>query len=54
MSFINGAKSVCGSYWNKCFHSTIDKLRKNTDVKICFFDIGNGIVIVNTSEYYEK
>ena len=54
VSFINSAKSVCGSNWNKRFHSTIDKLRKNTDIKICSFDKGNGIVIVNTSEYYEK
>ena len=54
VSFIKSAKSVCGAYWNKCIHSTIDKLRKNTDTKMCSFDKGNGIVIVNTSEYYEK
>ena len=37
VSFINSAKSVCGSNWNKRFHSTIDKLRKNTDIKILQF-----------------
>ena len=41
VSFINSAKSVCGSNWNKRFHSTIDKLRKNMDIKICSFDKGN-------------
>ena len=54
LSFLHGAKNVCGSRTNQNFHRTLRNLKKDQDIKICSFDKGNGIVIVNSKEYFEK
>ena len=47
-------KNVCGSRTNQNFHRTLRNLKKDQNIKICSFDKGNGIVIVNSKEYFEK
>ena len=54
MSFLNSAKNVCGNRVNQKFHKTLSGLKKDDSIRICSFDKGNGIVIVNKEEYYEK
>ena len=54
MSFLNSAKNVCGNKVNQKFHKTLLDLKKDTSIRICSYDKGNGIVIVNTTDYHQK
>ena len=54
MSFLNSAKNVCNSRVNQNFHRTLKTLKSDRSIKVCSFDKGSGIVIVNTEDYYEK
>ena len=35
-------------------HKTLSDLRSDESIKVCSFDKGNGVVILNSSDYYKK
>ena len=53
-SFLHSASSVCGSRTNQNFHKTLIKLKKDQSIKVCAFNKGNGIVIMNSKDYFDK
>ena len=53
-SFINSANSICGNVVNKRFHNTLKGLSKNKSIRLLNMDKGNGVVIMDTDEYYQK
>ena len=36
------------------YHRTLQNLSRDKSIKVCSFDKGNGLVILNSSDYYEK
>ena len=36
------------------FHATVDRLSKDNSIKVCKFDKGNGLVLLETDDYYAK
>ena len=54
LSFLHSAKNVCGTRYNLNFHKTLKLLRSDPNIKVCSFDKGNGIVILNSKDYSEK
>ena len=53
-SFLKSANNVCETRINRKFHETLKSLKKDPTIKVCSFDKGNGTVIVNASEYFDK
>ena len=53
LSFLHGAKNICGSRTNQNFHKTLTNLKNDKNINVCSFDKGNGIVIMNSKEYFE-
>ena len=52
--FLKASNSIFTSRLNREFHKTLSNLHKNKSIKILKFDKGNGIVILNSSDYYNK
>ena len=52
--FLNRSKNVCKSEKNVLTHKTLRKLALEKNIKICKFDKGNGVVILNSKDYFEK
>ena len=48
------AVNETNAHYNKSLHRTLRSLRKNNAIKICKFDKGNGTIVLNSSEYFEK
>ena len=53
-SFVKSSNSVCSKFSNQKFHSTLKNLSHNKSIKIVNMDKGNGVVIMNTKDYYAK
>ena len=53
-SFLHSAKTVCGSKRNVNFHRTLQGLKSDPSIKVCAFDKGNGIIIIDSENYFEK
>ena len=53
-SFVKSANSICGSSVNKQFHNTLKGLRRNKSIKVINMDKGNGVVIMDSEEYFQK
>ena len=51
---IASAKSLCSTRVNRAFHATINRLQKDDTIKICKYDKGVGLVVLDTDEYYTK
>ena len=43
--FINDAKRLCSERRNIALHTTLSKLSKDPDIKVCKFDKGRGVVL---------
>ena len=52
--FCRKAKHCCSQKMNRYFHSTLSKLSKRDDIKICSSDKSNGIAILDSKSYFEK
>ena len=52
--FITDSSRVCSTRTNKALHQTLENLVKNTAIKICKFDKGNGVAILDTNDYNAK
>ena len=48
------AEKDCFNRRNVALHQTLKDLADNTSIKICEFDKGRGVSILNTNDYFEK
>ena len=53
-SFLSQANGLCSNKQNQLLHKTIRSLNRNKNIKICRYDKGNGVVILNSADYYNK
>ena len=53
-SFVSRCKSVCNTSANRKLHKVLSDLRADESIKVCSYDKGNGIIILNTSDYNKK
>jgi hypothetical protein len=53
-SFLASCKTVCSARTNKTLHRVLSDLRSDETIKVCSFDKGNGIVILDSQDYYNK
>ena len=53
-NFINISKTICNSKINRSFHNTCKLLSNDKDIKVCKYDKGNGIVILDSTQYFNK
>ena len=52
--FVTDCSRVCSTRTNKALHQTLENLAKDTTIKICKFDKGNGVAILDTNDYNAK
>ena len=52
--FVNAGKRICAHPKNAAFHNTLKKLGDNSRIKVCKFDKGKGVVILDSHDYYAK
>ena len=53
-SFVKSGNHICRNSQNKMFHKTLLDLSRDKSIKVCSFDKGNGLVILNSKDYYNK
>ena len=52
--FALNAENQCASKRNQFLHRTLQSLSNNTDIKVCKWDKGCGVAILNSADYYAK
>ena len=52
--FTNSCRNVCSTRSNRSFHNTLHNLAEDKSIKLCKYDKGNGVVILNSVDYYRK
>ena len=52
--FISEAQNKCESRPNQLVHKTLSNLSKNSSIFICKMDKGNGVVVINKQDYFNK
>ena len=53
-SFIHSSNGICQSKQNQAVHQTLLSLSKDKNIKVCKFDKGNGVIILNSNDYFNK
>ena len=53
-AFTNAARNICDSKRNKRKHFVLKRLAADKSIRVCKFDKGTGICILNTSDYINK
>ena len=53
-SYIADSNGICSNKQNQMFHKTLRSLKSNKKIKVCRYDKGNGVVVLNNSEYFNK
>ena len=53
-NFTNNAKILCSDRKNTALHRTQYNLSQEPDIKVCNFDKGRGVVIMDSNDYYSK
>ena len=52
--FTEDASSICSKRVNQSLHNTPYKLSKDPNIRVCKYDKGNGIAVMNTEDYHGK
>ena len=52
--FVTSAKSICNARVNRMFHATVHRLARDDGIKVCKYDKGVGLVILDADDYYAK
>ena len=52
--FTNVAERACSERANQSPHQTLRSLAGNADIKLCKFEKGNGLAILETDDYFLK
>ena len=53
-AFMTASKNICSTKMNQYFHKTLSLLSRDKTIKVCKFDKGTGVVIMNSSDYVSK
>ena len=53
-SFISEGNGICSNKQNQAFHRTLRSLSTNKQIKVCRYDKGNGVVVLNCKDYHDK
>ena len=53
-SFMSACKKVCSARGNRVFHEALSGLFKDELIKVCSFDKGTGVCVLNSCDYYSK
>ena len=54
LKFLNAAKQLCRKKTNVELHKILLDLKNDNCIKLCKFDKGNGVLIINDYDYYAK
>ena len=52
--FVDASKRICAHPKNAALHNTLKKLGNNSRIKVCKFDKGKWVVILDSHDYYAK
>ena len=52
--FVKNSNRVCSTPQNKSLHRILDKLQKNDKIKICKYDKGRWVAILDKEDYFGK
>ena len=52
--FVDACNRICSKRTNRSLHNTSNKLSQDTAIKICRYDKGNGLAILDASDYNTK
>ena len=52
--FISSAKCICITRVSRAFHAPINRLTKYDSFRVCKYDKGVGLVVLNADDYYTK
>ena len=52
--FTNDAERACSERANQSIHQTLRSLARNADIKLCKFDKGSGLAILEAKDYFLK
>ena len=53
-NFLKRSENLCNSNINQSFHLTCKQLANDHNIKICKFDKGSGIAVLNSDDYFTK
>ena len=53
-TFMTACKNICSSKINQYFHKTMSLLSRDKSIKVCKFDKGTGVVLMNSTDYVSK
>ena len=53
-SYVNEANGLCSNRQNQFLHKTLRALSFNKEIKVCKYDKGNGVVVLNCIDYFNK
>ena len=51
---MNDGKRMCNSPRNVALHQALSNLAIDSDIKVCKFDKGKGVAILDVKDYYDK
>ena len=54
LKFLNAANQLCRKKYNVELHKILLDLKNDKSIKLCKFDKGNGVLIINDYDYYAK
>jgi len=52
--FVDDGTKFCNKRPNQAIHRTLKNLTKDSTIKVCRFDKGNSVAILNTDDYFNK
>ena len=52
--FVNDGQRLCSDRRNMALHRTLYSSSKNPEIKVCKFDKGRGVVLLDSDDYYTK
>ena len=52
--FFKDSNRICSSPQNSSSYNTLNKIQKDNEIRICHYDKGRGVAILNKNHYYSK
>ena len=53
-SFMSACRTVCSVRGNRALHKTLSSLSKDDSIRVCSFDKGTGVCVLDKSDYFSK
>ena len=54
LSFMSACKKVCSVRGNRALHKALSSLSKDDSIRVCSFDKGTGVCVLDKSDYFSK